>query len=89
MTFQGQLEEYIKAYPKITLVRAPERVGLIRCNTSLTLIEYFFLTVLLLLTILLTYSTTLTNGTSFLQYFFLTVLLTYIHLTYSTSLTPR
>ena len=28
--FKGQLEEYIKAYPKITLVRAPERVGLIR-----------------------------------------------------------
>ena len=27
---KGQLEEYIKAYPKITLVRAPERVGLIR-----------------------------------------------------------
>jgi len=29
---QGQLEEYIKAYPKITLVRAPERIGLIRAR---------------------------------------------------------
>ena len=47
MAFQGQLEEYIKAYPKITLVRAPERVGLIRCSISLTLIEYFLLRVLL------------------------------------------
>ena len=31
---KGQLEEYIKAYPKITLVRAPERVGLIRCGRN-------------------------------------------------------
>ena len=29
-----KLEEYIKAYPKITLVRAPERVGLIRCGRN-------------------------------------------------------
>ena len=28
------MEEYIKAYPKITLVRAPERVGLIRCGRN-------------------------------------------------------
>ena len=77
MAFQGQLEEYIKAYPKITLVRAPERVGLIRCSTYLILIGYFLLTVLilqyflltvhLLLTVLLSYSTSYLHS-SYLQY---------------------
>ena len=41
LTPKGQLEEYIKAYPKITLVRAPERVGLIRCRTFLSLIMLY------------------------------------------------